>query len=194
MRTTGTQGVIEALGPRRTLLYRSDPFRTKLIAANVSQIVIVLAPVPTWYEDLLVRCLVAAEAAGIRALIVLNKADLGAAWDTARAGLEGYERLGYRVLAMSARHDIAPLRACLSGECSVLVGQSGMGKSTIVNTLLPGQAVPVGDISSALDSGRHTTTSARLHRLDATSTLIDSPGLQEFGLHHLAPEIGRAHV
>jgi ribosome biogenesis GTPase len=118
------------------------------------------------------------------ALIVLNKIDLPQAAE-ARAALELYRGLGYRVVALSAKRDLAPLVPCLAGETSVLVGQSGMGKSTIINGLLPAAAVRVAEISAALDSGRHTTTHTRLFHLDAASHIIDSPGMQVFGLHHV---------
>lgn len=182
------QGVIGGLAPRGSLLYRSDPYRTKIIAANVNQVAIVLAAVPSFYEDLLNRCLVAAEAGGIKALIVLNKRDLTAETAEARQRLALYRDLGYPVVELSAKRDVAPLRPYLEGHTSVLVGQSGMGKSSIVNALLPQAAAGTGDISRALDSGRHTTTYTRLYRLGPDSRLIDSPGLQEFGLHHLLPD------
>lgn len=184
-RTSADQGVIESVAPRSSLLYRSDQFRQKLIAANVTQAIVVLAAVPSFYEELLNRCLVAAEHAGIGALIVLNKADLAAESEAARQRLKGYEALGYRVLALSAKQDVSPLRPYLAGQTSVLVGQSGMGKSTIVNQLLPQAAIATAEISTSLDSGRHTTTHARLYRLADDCLLIDSPGMQEFGLHHL---------
>jgi ribosome biogenesis GTPase len=184
-RTAAGQGVVEAVDPRRSLLYRSDRHREKLIAANVTQMVVVLAAVPAFYEELLVRCLVAAEHQRIHPLIVLNKFDL--VEDSARAAavLEPYRALGYRVLPLSAKRDVGPLRPALRDHTSVLVGQSGMGKSTIVNALLPDAAAAVGEVSIALDSGRHTTTHAQLYRLDAHSALIDSPGLQAFGLRHV---------
>jgi ribosome biogenesis GTPase len=177
-------GVIEALRPRTSLLYRSDRVRQKMIAANVTQIVIVVAPVPTFYPDLVNRCLAAAEHGGLKALILLNKADLPQAQEAA-ASLEPYRRLGCPVTALCAKHDAAPLVPHLRGETSVLVGQSGMGKSTLINALLPGAAVRVAEVSAALDSGRHTTTHARLYHLDPATHIIDSPGMQEFGLHHL---------
>jgi ribosome small subunit-dependent GTPase A len=155
-RTASGQGVIESVAPRSTLLYRSDRARQKLIAANVTRIVVVVAPVPTFHEDLVNRCLAAAEHGGIEALIVLNKVDLPQA-AAALQGLELYRRLGYPLLALSAKRDLSPLRPHLQGRTSVLVGQSGMGKSTIINTLLPQAAVRVAEISAALDSGRHTT-------------------------------------
>jgi len=178
------QAVIERAQPRRSLLYRSDSFRSKLIAANVTQLAIVLAPVPTFNDELLNRCLVAAESAAIAPLIVLNKCDLPQA-DAARERLAGWLGLGYPLLTLSAQEDVSALRAHLQGHTSVLVGQSGMGKSTITNALLPAARARVGEISTALDSGRHTTTHAQLYHLDADSHLIASPGLQEFGLRHL---------
>ena len=185
MRTAAGQGVIEAVDPRRALLYRSDQHRQKLIAANITQMVIVLAVVPSFYEELLNRCLAAAAHQRIPALIVLNKFDLSVEGAPALASLELYAQLGYTVLPLVAKHDVSPLRAYLRGHLSLLVGQSGMGKSTILNGLVPGTAAAVGDISVALDSGRHTTTHASLHRFDERSALIDSPGMQEFGLMHL---------
>jgi ribosome biogenesis GTPase len=193
--TAKGQGAIEAVDPRRSLLYRSDQHREKLIAANVTQMIVVLAAVPSFYEELLIRCLAAAEHQGIRALIVLNKFDLVEESARALAALEPYRALGYAVLPLIAKREVTPLRAHLHGHTSVLVGQSGMGKSTIINALVPGAAAAVSDISAALDSGRHTTTHARLYRLDAHNALIDSPGLQEFGLGHVpVRELDRTFV
>jgi ribosome biogenesis GTPase len=172
------------VGERTTLLYRSDRARQKLVAANVTQVVIVVAPVPTFSEDLVNRCVAAAEHGGMAALIALNKVDLPEA-PAALDALEPYRRLGYRLVALSAKRDLDPLVPHLKGKTSVLVGQSGMGKSTIINGLLPAAAVRVAEISAALDSGRHTTTYTRLYHLDAASHVIDSPGMQAFGLHHL---------
>lgn len=183
--TAPDQGVIESTAPRTSLFYRSDIQREKLIAANVTQIVVVLAP-PAFHLELLDRCLAAAEEAGIRALLALNKMDLPTAPE-ALESLSMYSTLGYEVLPLAAKIDIAPLRARLNGHTSVLVGQSGMGKSTIINRLLPDAAARVGELSQALGSGRHTTTHARFYHLDATSHIIDSPGLQEFGLLHVGP-------
>jgi ribosome biogenesis GTPase len=192
--TSANAGVVENTLPRASLLYRSNAFRSKFLAANVTQIVIVLAAVPSFYEDLLNRCLIAAEAAGIRVLILLNKSDLP---ETAAAlqQLQLYQSLGYAVQPLSAKQDATPLRHWLQGQTSVLVGQSGMGKSTLVNALLPDAAVRTQEISAVLDSGKHTTTAARLYHLDADSHLIDSPGLQEFGLNHLSiEEMERAFI
>jgi ribosome biogenesis GTPase len=183
--TAPGQGVIESVGPRSSLLYRSDQSRQKLIAANVTQVVIVLAAVPSFYEELLNRCLVAADDQGLAALVVLNKCDLEAESAQARQRLGAYADLGFRVVPLAAKVDVNPLRPFLEGHVSVLVGQSGMGKSTIINALLPHAGIATAEVSGALDSGRHTTTHTRLYHLDDNSALIDSPGMQEFGLHHL---------
>lgn len=185
--TSSNQGVISRVIPRTSLLYRSDQWREKIIAANVTQVIVVAAVVPSYYEELLSRCLVAAEANALASLIVLNKADLPET-AAARERLHKFEKLGYRVLPLSAKEDITPLRPYLAGQTSVLVGQSGMGKSSMINALLPEVQAATREVSQALDSGRHTTTHARLYHLDHQSDIIDSPGMQEFGLHHLTPE------
>lgn len=182
----GAQGVIERIAPRRSLLYRSDAFREKLIAANVTQLVVVVAAEPSFSDELLARCLVAAQDQDIEVLIVLNKCDLAELAAQARARLEPYRAIGYRVLELSATQDASALRPLLQGHTSVLVGQSGMGKSTLINALIPDAQAATREISSVLDSGKHTTTHARLYRLDENSSLIDCPGVQAFGLHHLS--------
>ena len=179
------QGVVEKVEPRRSLLYRSNEFRQKLIAANVTQIVVVVATEPSFSDELVTRCLVAADSQDIRPLIVLNKCDLNDRLDAARDALAPYRALGYPVVELAARTGAEGLRPHLHGQTSVLVGQSGMGKSTLLNALIPEANAATREISAALDSGKHTTTHARLYHLDDTSDLIDSPGLQEFGLHHL---------
>lgn len=182
----GEQAVIEEVLPRRSLLYRQDAYKSKLIAANVSQLLVVMAASPTPSEMLLQRALLAAEAAGIRAAVVLNKSDLPetAVW---REKLRFYEQW-YPVYSVCAAENADSLQAVLKGHTSIFLGQSGMGKSTLTNALLGEQAARTNSISSALDSGRHTTTHAQLYDLNADTFLIDSPGLQAFGLHHLAAE------
>ncbi len=183
--TSDDQGVIEAIQPRTSLLYRSNEIRQKLIAANVDQIVIVVATEPAFSDELISRALVAAESEEISPLIVLNKCDLSDRLAATREQLAVLSGLGYPVLELSARQHAEDLRPGLTGRTSVLVGQSGMGKSTLVNALLPEAGAATREISLALDSGKHTTTHATLYHLDAASHLIDSPGLQEFGLGHL---------
>lgn len=181
--TASDQGVIEQTAARHSLLYRSNAFKSKILAANVSQIIIVLATQPSFYEDLLNRCLVAAEAAGIRAVILLNKCDLPN--PEAQAKLTQYAALGYATLSLHAQASVDALRPLLHGQTSILVGQSGMGKSTIINGLLPDVRSRTQEISTSLDSGKHTTTATHLYHLDSESAIIDSPGLQEFGLYHV---------
>jgi ribosome biogenesis GTPase len=182
---TGAQGVIDRIVERKTLLYRSVSFREKLIAANVTQIIIVVAVEPSFDDELLARCLIAAHDQQLSALIVLNKCDLAAQAEAARKQLAPYRAIGYRVLELSAKQDATALLPYLQGHTSVLVGQSGMGKSTLINALLPDAQAATREISTALDSGKHTTTHARLYHLNADSHLIDCPGVQAFGLHHL---------
>ncbi|MFZ5502181.1 MAG: ribosome small subunit-dependent GTPase A [Pseudomonadota bacterium] len=180
------QGIIERILPRHSLLHRSDAFREKFIAANVTQIIIVVAAEPPFSDELLARCLIAACEQQLATLIVLNKCDLAARADSARAILKPYRDIGCRILELSAKQDVSPLRRYLDGQHSILVGQSGMGKSTLINALLPDVRAATREISSALNSGKHTTTHAKLYPLDDRSSLIDCPGVQAFGLHHLS--------
>jgi ribosome biogenesis GTPase len=195
------QGVIVEIGERRNLLYRSDQYKSKLFAANLDQLLIVLATEPHFSEDLLGRALVAAEANELKPLIVLNKIDVTDELEGARKRLEAYRALGYTVVEVSIKTQPEAARAALiehlRGHSTLLLGQSGMGKSTLVNLLIPDAEVATREISTALNSGRHTTTFTRLYPLpnveasgdsdgiDAGGALIDSPGFQEFGLHHL---------
>ena len=178
-------GVIAAVAPRSTLLYRSDAYRRKLFAANATQAIIVVAAEPGFSDELVTRCIVAAEQQHMRVAIVLNKIDLANKAAAARRQLAPFLALGYAVVELSATRNAEAIRPLLAGQCSVLVGQSGMGKSTLINALLPHAQAATREISDALDSGKHTTTHTRLYRLDAASSLIDSPGMQEFGLAHL---------
>jgi ribosome biogenesis GTPase len=171
--------------PRSSLLYRSDQWKQKLIAANATQIVLVVATEPGFSTELISRALVAAQHEQMRAVIVLNKADLTANLPAARAQLAPFARLDLPIVELSALSDAKPLLPWLADQTSVLVGQSGMGKSTITNTLIPGAGAATREISTALDAGKHTTTHARRYPLPCGGMLIDSPGLQEFGLAHL---------
>lgn len=185
LRTSADQGVIERIQPRHSLLYRSNEIRQKLIAANVDQLLIVVATEPGFSDDLVTRALLAAESEGIEARILLNKCDLSERLSGARQQTAIFADLGYPVLELSALADADALLAHLQGKTSVLVGQSGMGKSTLVNALVPDARAATREISVALDSGKHTTTHATLYALNTDSWLIDSPGLQEFGLGHI---------
>ena len=188
------QGVINTLKPRRNLLWRSAAFREKLIAANLSHILIVVATEPGFSDLLVSRCIAAAESQDITPIIILNKADLGERLEASRAQLAPFRALGYEVIEVSALRGADGLLKRLSTLHAILVGQSGMGKSTLTNALIPEAKAATREISEALDSGKHTTTFARLYALDgqppddARGWLIDSPGLQVFGLAHLGAD------
>jgi ribosome biogenesis GTPase / thiamine phosphate phosphatase len=188
-RTSPDQAVIDSIAERKTLLYRSDQFKSKLLAANVNQLFIVVATEPSFSDDLVSRALVAAEAGGIAVHIILNKIDVSDRLEETRGRLALYAGLGYPIHEVSAQ--AAPEAACallaplLTGNSTILIGQSGMGKSSLVNLLVPDAEIAVREISTALDTGKHTTTFTRLYQLDAQTSVIDSPGFQEFGLYHL---------
>lgn len=184
------QGVITQTLPRRNLLYRSDAMRSKQFAANIDQLLIVLASEPPFSDDLLGRALVAAHSAGISAAVILNKADLASA-ASARERLSLIESLGIPVIMLSALDTgqvQSVLGPMLQGRSTLLLGQSGMGKSTLLNALVPGAQAPTREHSHALSAGRHTTTHTRSYALAGGGDIIDSPGFQAFGLLHLEPQ------
>ena len=185
--TSVTQGVIEEIEPRTTLFWRADGKREKFLAANVNQVLIVSAGEPTPYPDLISRCLVAAEANRVDVCLLLNKTDLGPATAAWRTTLSYFESLGYPLLEISALATVDQLRPTVAGRHTLLVGQSGMGKSTLLNALIPEAQATTQHISLALDSGRHTTTAIRAYPLPEGGWLIDSPGVQSFGLTYLDP-------
>jgi len=190
VKTSNDQAVIEKIAERTTLLYRSDQYKSKLLAANISRLFIVIATEPGFADDLVSRSLVAAEAAGIEAHLILNKTDVEDLLPRARERAGVYGRLGYPVHEVSARanpeHALEVLRPLLAGQSSIFIGQSGMGKSSLINLLVPDADIAVREISAALDTGKHTTTFTRLYWLPDGAAIIDSPGFQEFGLYHLS--------
>ena len=190
-RASQDEGTIEKIEPRRNLLFRQDEVRTKSFAANLDQIVVVVAGEPEFSEYQLARVLIAAADAQVDVLIVCNKQDLQVPFARAWVRLEPYRAMGYRVMPLSLKTDDATgfdaLRQLLLGKTSLIMGASGMGKSTLTNQLVPHADAPTAEISTALASGKHTTTSTTWYWMDAAkaTALIDSPGFQEFGLHHI---------
>jgi len=166
-RTSANQGVIESIQERKTLLYRSDQYKSKLLAANVTQLFIVVATEPGFTDDLVSRALVAAESAGVSVHIILNKTDITEALPRTRKRLEMYTRIGYPVHEVSAVATPEATRAAfmplLQGQSTILIGQSGMGKSTLDQPDHSGMpALPPRNLA-ALDTGKHTTTFTRLY-------------------------------
>lgn len=192
------EGIIVQIEERKNLLYRQDEWRSKSFAANLDLLLMWIAVEPVFSEAQLTRALIAAESAGIRVCIVLNKIDLPGA-DTARQRLAPYRAMGYEVLELSlkgaqdqAKQLVLPR---MEGKATLVLGPSGAGKSTLINTLAPHARAEVGEISQALNSGRHTTTTSQWYWVEEglsgeserRTGVIDSPGFQEFGLHHIAP-------
>ncbi|BDU57748.1 putative ribosome biogenesis GTPase RsgA [Limnohabitans sp. MORI2] len=182
------EGTIEKVEPRHNLFYRQDEIRTKSFAANLDQVLILLAAEPEFSEMQLTRALIAAEAEHITPIIALNKSDLKEPFTRALNRLEPYVKMGYTVLQGAFKTgDLADLPERLKHKTTLVLGPSGTGKSTLINALVPNANVATAEISQALNSGKHTTTSTTWHWVDAerTTGLIDSPGFQEFGVHHI---------
>jgi len=182
------EGTIEKILPRRNLFYRQDEIRTKSFAANLDQVVILLAAEPEFSQMQLTRALIAAEAEHITPIIALNKSDLTDLFARALERLSPYSAMGYTVLQLALQHGHwGDLVERLQNKTSLILGPSGTGKSTLINQFIPNALVSTGEISHALNSGKHTTTSTNLYWVDAErkTALIDSPGFQEFGLHHI---------
>ncbi len=198
----GDEGIVEKVDTRRNLFYRQDELRTKSFAANLDRVLILVAADPEFSESQLSRALIAAEAERIRPLIVLNKQDLAEPFARAWQKLSPYRAMGYDVLPLclnlatdaTTNPLLSTLSAALQGKTTLVLGPSGAGKSSLINALVPGAAAQTGEISRALNSGKHTTTSTTWYWLDAPrdsgetrTALIDSPGFQEFGLNHIEP-------
>lgn len=187
-------GVIESRHSRNSILERPDNFgRLKPVAANIDQMLIVIACEPTPQPNLVDRYLVAAELMNIRPIVILNKADLlTAEHQEIETLVEEYRSLGYDVVKIiSSRHQapmLADLPALINGRTSIVVGQSGVGKSSLINTLLPQANLAVGDLSVQTREGTHTTTQAKLFHIPKGGQLIDSPGIRDFSLWHINVE------
>ena len=187
------EGTIEKIEERRNLFYRQDEIRTKSFAANLDQVLILIAAQPEFSESQLARALIAAGAERITPVIALNKSDLVESFERAWTRLLPYQRMHYGVLPLSLKHsgpvDREHLLKHLAGKTTLVLGPSGAGKSTLINLLAPGSLAQTGEISQALNAGKHTTTSTTLYWVDSqrTTALIDSPGFQEFGLNHIEP-------
>ncbi len=199
---TEDEGTIEKIEERSNLFYRQDEMRSKSFAANLDQVLILIAAEPEFSESQLTRALIAAEASRITPIIALNKSDLIEPFGRAWTKLAPYRAMGYRMLALAIKpkseqsaaptvNDLqsAELMALLQGKKTLVLGPSGAGKSSLTNLLVPQAKVLTAEISQALNSGKHTTTSTTLYWVGGNrqTALIDSPGFQEFGLHHIEP-------
>ena len=192
------EGTIEKVEPRSNLFYRQDEMRTKSFAANLDQVLILMAAEPEFSENQLTRALIAAEAERIKPIIALNKSDLAEPFGRAWTKLAPYRAMGYQMLPLAIKPktdtgtnaaQTAALMAVLQGRKTLVLGPSGAGKSSLTNLLVPLAKVLTAEISQALNSGKHTTTSTTLYWVgdDRSTALIDSPGFQEFGLNHIEP-------
>lgn len=182
-------GVITAIEPRDSLLERPDPYgRPKPVAANVDEIIVVIAVEPAPNDYLIDRYLIAIERAGIEPVLLLNKSDLlDPDSEQIPALLNRYQSIGYTVLQASCelRHGLDGLRQRMTGRTSILVGQSGVGKSSLVKALLPEQEIAIGELSETSGEGLHTTRTSTLYHLPDGGDLIDSPGIRDFGIWQL---------
>ena len=186
---------IENVRERKNLLYRSDEMRSKQFAANVDVLRLITAVEPKFSDDLLGRALTAAWNEDLKPYIVLNKIDITKGLDEARARLTRYQNLGVEIIECSTEQAddlVAKLLPKVKGQTALLLGQSAMGKSSILNVLVPSANAHTQEHSQALGAGRHTTTKTELYDIrkngEIIASLIDSPGFQNFGLLHLSDE------
>jgi len=181
------QAQIIDIATRNNLVYREDENKSKLIASNVDQIIIVISVTPNFNQSMLDNCLVFAEYAEIKPIILINKSDLVESAVFIQNITKLYAScLGYTVLAISAYAERIPeLEALIANKSSLFIGQSGVGKSTITNTLHPIANNKVQELTRSLNSGKHTTTHATLYYVNDTSKIIDCPGMQDFGLNYV---------
>ena len=191
--TIDETAVIEQLSPRHGVLSRSTKNNPdKIVVSNVDKVLIVCAIKPAFKTGLIDRYLVASELAGITPVIVVNKADLLSEdkYDKVVNSLAMYEQIGYDIYYISTKEhsNIAQLRNGLLNSTAVLVGQSGVGKSSIIRSLVPDATPTVADVSDATNKGKHTTSNSTLYDLDQSTHIIDSPGIREFGLKPLSPQ------
>lgn len=189
----GRRGVVEAVHPRRSALTRPDYYDgVKIVASNIDQIFVVSSILPEYTTQIIDRYIIAAENIGITPVLVLNKVDLATPeqLQQIRESLGYYQSLGYPVIELSCKtgEGTEQLHQQLNDHVNIFVGQSGVGKSSLVNELLPEAAEQVGDVSDNSGLGQHTTTASKMLSLPSGGRLIDSPGVREFGLWHMDPE------
>lgn len=183
------QAIIENINKRSTLLYRSNQYRTKFLAANITQLFIIIATEPDFSDDFISRAFIAAESIGITSYAILNKIDVEDNLLKTRQRLQTYAKLAYPILEVSAlitpnatRKLLIPL---LINQSTIFIGQSGTGKSSLIKLIVPDTDIITQEISTAFNAGKHTTTFIRQYTFANDSTIIDSPGFYEFGLHQL---------
>jgi len=190
----GDSNPLNEILPRRNSFVRGQRDGSKqIMAANLDQVVIVIAPEPAPSKDLLDRYLVAVLSLGIRPLIVVNKSELLPKDVAERPApfnrLAEYVKLGHRVVLTSCKAEpgILELQELLQDQISIVVGQSGVGKSSLINALVPDLDLQTQALSSSTGKGRHTTTSTLMYHLPGSGRLIDSPGVWEYGLWNMDP-------